>query len=342
MRNVFFRNGMNGWGIPSMRTFTLSLVLLWGANPICVAADGASFSIVEAQQQEKKISGKVVDANGEPLIGVSILAKKTGNGTITDIDGNFSLNVRVGDILSFSYMGFQTQDILIYEKMRARLDIVMKINAELLDEVVVIGYGTQSKRNVTGAVSKIKMSETENLPNTNVAQSLRGRVAGVQFTDNGRPGQNGSILIRGPRSLSADNNPLIVLDGVIYNGVISDINPNDILSMEVLKDASASAIYGSRAANGVILITSKKGTTEKPTIKLNMMYGFSDPGHTVKILSPERYIQKVLDFRREAWKWIWRMWQVILLRMKLRIIWPAGLLILGILERRMRVFNHTI
>lgn len=300
MRNVFVKNRMNGWSIPSMGTFTLSLVLLWGVNPICAATDGVDFGIVEMKQQEKKISGKVVDANGEPLIGVSILAKKTGHGTITDIDGNFLLNVPVGETLSFSYMGFQTQEILISEKMRTRLSIVMKVNAELLDEVVVIGYGTQSKRNVTGAVSKIKMSETENLPNTNVAQSLRGRVAGVQFTDNGRPGQNGSILIRGPRSLSADNNPLIVLDGVIYNGVISDINPNDISSMEVLKDASASAIYGSRAANGVILITSKKGTTEKPTIKLNMMYGFSEPGHTVKILSPERYIQKVMDFRREA------------------------------------------
>src|SRR5690606_5153963 len=119
-----------------------------------------------------------------------------------------------------------------------------------LDEVVVIGYGTQSRRNVTGSVSKVDMRATENLPNTNVTQAIRGRVAGVQVTDSGRPGQNGSILIRGPRSLSGGNSPLIILDGIFFNGTIATINPNHIESIEILKDASAAAIYGSRAANG--------------------------------------------------------------------------------------------
>lgn len=258
------------------------------------------YNISKNEQNDVKVYGRVVDNNGEPLVGVSVYAQKTGNGTITDAEGNFLLYVGLGDTISFSYIGFQTQNILVSDRNQSMWNIMMSIDSELLDEVVVVGYGAQSKRNVTGSVSKIKMSMTENLPNTSVTQTLRGRIAGVQFTDNGRPGQNGNILIRGPRSLSASNNPLIVLDGVIYNGVISDINPNDISSMEVLKDASASAIYGSRAANGVILITSKKGISEKPNIKLNMLYGISQAGHTVKLLSPERYIQKVLDFRRES------------------------------------------
>lgn len=244
------------------------------------------------------ITGLVVDSANEPLIGVTVKAKNANEGTITDLNGQFSLTVNTGETLVFSYIGYATQEVTV--KTIGHLRIVLQERVNMLTETVVIGYGSQSKRNVTGAVSKIKMSETENLPNTSVTQSLRGRVAGVQFTDNGRPGQNGTILIRGPRSLSAGNNPLIVLDGIIYNGVISDINPNDISSMEVLKDASASAIYGSRAANGVILITSKKGVSEKPIIRFNTFYGFSEPGHTVKILSPERYVQKILDFRREA------------------------------------------
>jgi TonB-linked SusC/RagA family outer membrane protein len=195
-------------------------------------------------------------------------------------------------------VGFAGQEVTIGD--RALLNVVLEAANRALDEVVVVGYGAQSRRNVTGAVAKVDMKQTENLPNTNVTQSLRGRVAGVQFTDNGRPGQNGSILIRGPRSLAGGNNPLIVLDGIFFNGSLSDINPNDIESMEVLKDASAAAIYGSRAANGVILITSKKGTTQKPTIRINAFTGISEMGHTVKLLSPDRYLQKTLDYRAQS------------------------------------------
>lgn len=247
---------------------------------------------------QDKISGLVVDANNEPLIGVGITVEGTSRGIITDIDGRFVLEAKKGQLLIFSYVGFQQKKIEVTDSKNIVITLLPNVN--VLDETVVIGYGTQSKRNVTGAISKIEMSATENLPNTSVTQTLRGRVAGVQFTDNGRPGQNGTILIRGSRSLNGSLTPLIVLDGTIYNGVISDINPNDIQSMEVLKDASASAIYGSRAANGVILITSKKGKSDKPSINFNMMYGISEAGHTPKLLSPERYIQKTLDFRREA------------------------------------------
>ena len=142
------------------------------------------------------------------------------------------------------------------------------------------------------------MSDMESRPNTNVTQALRGQVAGVQFTDNGRPGQNGSILVRGPRSLSGGNDPLIILDGIYFNGSMIDINPNDIESMEVLKDASSAAIYGSRAANGVILITSKKGKTEKPNINVSAFYGLSDWASKLKLLTPERYLEKSMEIRR--------------------------------------------
>ncbi len=245
---------------------------------------------------DRVVRGKVTDERGEVLPGVNILIKDTQQGTTTDSNGYFSLSVPDEKaVLSFSFVGYLSQEIVVNNQ--AMLDIILKIDQKALEEVVVVGYGTQSKRNVTGAVSKVNMKDTENLPTTNIAQSLRGRVSGVQFTDSGRPGQNGTILIRGPRSLSGGNNPLIILDGIFFNGSMTDINPNDIESMEILKDASAAAIYGSRAANGVILITSKKGAGEKPTIRLNQYSGLSGWSYKPKLLSPERYIQKTLDAR---------------------------------------------
>ena len=206
-------------------------------------------------------------------------------------------NVPTTGILIFSSIGYENQEIPVNN--RKEIDVKLKSSSESLDQVVVVGYGTQSKRKITGAISEVDMSKTENLPNTNVSQALSG-VAGVQFTGSGRPGQDGTILIRGQNSLSANNNPLIVVDGIIFNGELSDINPQDIQSMDILKDASAASIYGSRAANGVILITSKKGTTEKPTLRLNVFSGLSDFASQVKLLSPERYIQRRLDWRRQT------------------------------------------
>ena len=247
-------------------------------------------------QQKRQITGTVTDQQGEPVIGANIIEKGTINGTVTDVDGHFSINVADNATLNISYIGYLPQDINIAGRTSFR--IVLEEDTKLLDEVVVIGYGTQSRRNVTGSVSKVDMSDLENLPNTNITQALRGSVAGVQFTDNGRPGQNGSILVRGPRSLSAGNSPLIILDGIFFNGSMIDINPNDIASIEILKDASSSAIYGSRAANGVILITSKRGKSEKPVINVNSYYGLSDWAARMPLLSPERYLEKSMEIRR--------------------------------------------
>lgn len=248
-------------------------------------------------QQQKSISGKVTDSFGSPLPGVTVVVKGTTQGTISSSNGEYSLpNVSSGATLVFSFVGLKTKEIIVTNK--DVIDVILNDETIGMDEVVVIGYGSQSIRNVTGSISKIDMKENKNLSNTNIMQSLRGNVAGVQFTDNGRPGQGGSILIRGQRSLSGSNAPLIILDGSQYNGSINDLNPNDISSMEILKDASAAAIYGSRAANGVILISLKEGATEKPTIKFNAFYGLSDWSHKIKLLSPERYLEKTLEIRR--------------------------------------------
>ncbi|GAB2578509.1 SusC/RagA family TonB-linked outer membrane protein [Spirosoma areae] len=249
---------------------------------------------------DQTISGTVTDEKGGGLPGVSVVIKGTQRGTTTDPDGKYKLTTPndVPITLTFSFVGYASQEVVVGN--RSTLNISLVPDKKSLDEVVVIGYGTQSKRNVTGSVAKVDLKQLVNTPNTNISQALRGRVAGVQFTDNGRPGQGGSILVRGQRSISANNNPLIVVDGIFFNGSLADINPNDIESMEVLKDASAAAIYGSRAANGVILITSKKGTTDKPTIRVNSYYGVSDWSYKMKLLSPERYIQKTLDFRSQT------------------------------------------
>lgn len=269
------------------------------SNPVYDKGQGIEESI-SSTQPDIIINGKVIDSeSGEPIPGVSVTLKGTNRGTSTNNVGEFSLSIPDSKaMLVFSFVGYQKQEVEVGSI--TKLNISLKAEISALDEVVVVGYGTQSRRNVTGSVAKVDMKQIENLPNTNVAQSLRGRVAGVQFTDNGRPGQGGSILIRGQRSISASNNPLIILDGIFFEGSLNDINPGDVESMEVLKDASATAIYGARAANGVILISSKKGTTEKPTIRFNSYYGVSDWSYKPKLLTGERYIQKTLDWRSQS------------------------------------------
>ncbi len=245
------------------------------------------------------VEGLVRDEKGSSLPGVSITEKGTSNVVVTDEKGKFTITVKDDKaILEFSSIGFTTQEIPV--RGNASLDITLLSKTSSMNEVIVVGYGAQSKRNVTGAIAKVDMKQMENLPNTNVSQALRGRVAGVQFIDNGRPGQGGSILIRGTRSLNGGNNPLIIVDGIQFNSGIADINPNDIESMEILKDASAAAIYGSRAANGVILITSKKGKSEKPSIRANVFYGRSDWSYKMKLLSPQRYLEALLDWRKQS------------------------------------------
>ena len=277
--------------------FMRKLLVMKYKRTLCVLVLLLGFSTVSFLQarQPRTLTGTVTGKNG-PLEGISVLVKGEGNGTKTNTEGYYSIQISSDAVLIFSGIGYHTLEVSAAGKNV--VDVALQDSITVNDEVVVVGYGSQSRRNVTGAVTRVDMKTTEGLPNTNVTQSLRGRVAGVQFTDNGRPGQNGSILIRGPRSLSAGNAPIIILDGAFFNGSLIDINSNDIASMEILKDASAAAIYGSRAANGVILITSKKGSSEKPTIGVNLFYGISDWATQMDLLSPDRYREKSMEIRR--------------------------------------------
>ena len=215
---------------------------------------------VAAVQQTRQATGHVEDSQG-PLIGATVMEKGTNNGTVTDFDGNFSLNVQPGATLVISYVGYESMEI----KAGDNVQVKMKEDGHVVNEVVVIGYGTQRREAVTGSVANIGGEKLNQVAASNAAEALQGRVAGVLMTQtSSKPGAEMQIRIRGQRSLSASNDPLIVLDGIPFMGSLSDINPADIKSMDILKDASATAIYGSRGANGVIIITTVKGAQGTP------------------------------------------------------------------------------
>ena len=220
----------------------------------------AATESVASVQQTKQATGQVSDSQG-PLIGATVMEKGTSNGTVTDFNGNFSLNVKPGATLVVSYVGYVSQEI----KAGDNAHVTLKEDGHVVNEVVVIGYGTQRREAVTGSVANIGGEKLNQVAATNAAQALQGRVAGVLMTQtSSKPGAEMQIRIRGQRSLSASNDPLIVLDGIPFMGQLSDINPADIKSMDILKDASATAIYGSRGANGVIIITTVKGAQGTP------------------------------------------------------------------------------
>ena len=212
---------------------------------------------------QNSVKGTVSDGSGEPIIGASVRVVGTNTGVITDINGQFNVNAASNARLSVSYVGYVTQEVNVGG--RQNIDIVLSEDNTTLNDVVVIGYGTQRREAVTGSVANVNGEKLNQIAATNAAQALQGRVAGVLMTQtSSKPGAEMQIRIRGQRSLTASNDPLIVLDGIPFMGQLSDINPTDIKSMDILKDASATAIYGSRGANGVILITTEKGSMGLP------------------------------------------------------------------------------
>lgn len=219
----------------------------------------------------------VVMAEGEPdpVIGANVVLKGTTNGTITDFDGNFSIEAKAGDVLVFSYLGYKTQEVKV-TNTSAPVKVTLASDNVMLDEVVAIGYGAMKKSDLTGAVTSVKAEELTKAPVSGLDQALQGRAAGVTVTTNsGQPGEAATIRIRGIGSAIGGNDPLYVVDGVITSD-ISFLAPNDIQSMEILKDASATAIYGSRGANGVILVTTKSGGSGKPNITFDAYWGFQN------------------------------------------------------------------
>jgi len=221
---------------------------------------------VFSSQQTSKISGKVIDSSGSPLPGVTVVVKGTTNGAIANLDGIYNLsNVPTGATISYSFVGMKTEEILVGNK--TVINVTLTEETIGLDEVVAVGYGTVKKSDVTGAVTRITEETLKERPVSNVLQAMQGKAAGIDINSNMKPGELPQITIRGNRSIQATNAPLYVIDGIPFAaGNVADINPNDISSVEILKDASATAIYGSRGANGVILITTKRGEKGKVTI----------------------------------------------------------------------------
>jgi TonB-linked SusC/RagA family outer membrane protein len=243
---------------------------------------------------QQTIQGKVVDGDGFGLIGANVLVKGTLTGTVTDFDGNYQVSASEGDVLVFSYIGYTTQEIIV--GTNTEINVTLLEGTEL-DEVVVIGYGTKKKSNVVGAVTSVNLEEATALPTTNVSEMLRGRAAGVQVNlADARPGGSSNIVIRGNVSVAPNgNNPLIIVDGLPYDN-LNDVAPDDIANIEILKDASSTAIYGSRASNGVILVTTKSGKEGRVSIDY---HGYTTTQAITKNFN-QYDGQQFIDLRREA------------------------------------------
>lgn len=249
------------------------------------------FPQIHVYAQEINISGTVIDNEGETLPGVSVAVKGTTTGTITNIDGYYTLSVNKGATLVFSYVGYLSKEVVV--ENQTLLNITLSSSTVGLDEVVVVGYGTQSRRTITSAITKVGGEALQNIPINTVGEGLKGKIAGARlYSDNNTPGADAVIRIRGGSSINKSNDPLILVDGV--ERAFSGLNPNDIESIEVLKDASSTAIYGSRASNGVVLITTKKGTYNKaPTITFEANVALQQAGMLYDFMNAEDYLRTV-------------------------------------------------
>lgn len=253
---------------------------------------------LHAQQQAKTVTGTVTDVSGEPIIGANIRIKGTTTGTITDIDGNFSIEAKPQSVIEVSYIGYLTQETVINNQKSIRF--LLKEDTKTLDEVVVIGYGVQKKADLTGSVANINTEKLNTQSNANIGQALQGKIAGVDIvSQGGAPGSGTRIMVRGIGTLN-NASPLYIVDGMYMNS-IDHINPNDIASIDVLKDASSAAIYGSRAANGVIIVTTKEGsnTERKPIIDLSVNLGISTASKFLDMLDAKGWAE-VTTIARQA------------------------------------------
>ena len=260
--------------------------------------------VVEAEPKVQEVfaditvSGKVTDEGGEPLPGASVVVQGTSNGTITDIGGNFQLNAADDDILLVSFVGYQSLEVPV--NSRSIINVKLNLDTEQLEEVVVIGYGTQKKSDLTGSVSSVSSEDLEAYPTFNTAQALKGRATGVEVKQNsGNPSARIEVRIRGANSMIGSNDPLYVVDGVPLLGGIDFISPSDIKSMDILKDASATAIYGARGANGVVIITTKSGSkSQKGTISIDSYYGVQNEVNRYEVLNASEYATVVNEWMR--------------------------------------------
>lgn len=284
-------------------------------NKIVLSIDsdpGAGIYTIERQIEEeladRTLKGRVTDDNGEGLPGVSIILKGTQRGTVTDVEGNYELTVPDDNAtLIYSFVGYVSEEQVV--GTRSAIDIILKTDQKALEEIVVVGYGTQKKRDVSTAISSVSSKELKDKPMANFASAMAGKMAGVRIANtNTAPGGGTTIRIRGVNSINASNNPLIVIDGFpLKDGFdknenpLNSINVADIESIEVLKDASSSAIYGTQAANGVIMITTKKGKKGKPTLSINASTGFDRMINKIDVLNREDFLKYIDDARANAY-----------------------------------------
>ena len=283
----YFSNGI-------FKTMALALMLIMVHGTAAFAGSGTAL-------QKKSVTGKILSTSGESIPGVSILVKGTAHGTISDIDGNFTIKgVNSEDILVFSFIGMKEVEVTVGDQ--TSLDVTMEDAVIGVDEVVVVGYGTQKKSDITGSVSSVSEERLAKIPVSNVMQAVQGAVSGVNVTQvSSIPGEAPQVLVRGGGSLTASTSPYVVVDGIPISkmgGSINDINPNDIKSIEILKDASATAIYGMNGANGVILITTKNGKSSTPTIKYSGYVGVEEFAHIPEMVSPEELLARYAEGNR--------------------------------------------
>ena len=306
---------MNAFGVlnPSRRVAVVLATSLFTLAPLSAMA-GAGNDLnanksLAVQQDKKTVTGTVVDTNGEPIIGATVREVGSQTATITDVNGNFKLSVKSGAMLSVSSIGFKEQTV----KAGANVTVTLQDDAEVLDQVVVVGYGTAKRKDVSGAITSVKFDDGKitNLPNPNALAALSSQVAGLRYapTSSASGDNSGTMTLRGknviPSSPSAsaqgNNAPLLIVDGVISYGGINEINTNDIATIDVLKDAAAAAIYGSRAANGVIIITTKRGASAQPTVRFNTQWSFSDWSRSPKMVEDkERFLMNRFYAKKAA------------------------------------------
>ncbi len=275
--------------------FGISVLLLMQGSFQILAFSGFTVSDAENLQQ-KVVTGIVIDSKNNPLAGVNVVEKGTINGVMTGSDGKFSISVAsASSTLTFSFIGYESKEIVI--GTQNTVDVILSESLTGLDEVVVIGYGTARKRDVTGSISSISGSKLQEVQTPNVISQLKGRTAGVDVVSNSSsPGASGQIRIRGERSLSGTNDPLLIVDGIPFSGSINDLNPTDILSVDILKDASATAIYGYRGSNGVILISTKRGKEGKALVSFDSYFGITTLMDQLRVFSGE----ELAAFKLEA------------------------------------------
>ncbi|NBB21977.1 SusC/RagA family TonB-linked outer membrane protein [Runella sp. CRIBMP] len=241
------------------------------------------------------VKGKIIDENQQGLPGVNVVEKGTTNGTSTDANGAFSINLTgKAPILVLSFVGYTPQEIPVNNQ--TSLNVTMKTDNRLLNEVVVVGYGTQKKKDLTGSIASADLVAFKESPNVSILQSLKGSLPGLTISQTNRAGDEPSINIRGTSTLNGNTSPLIIVDGIIFNGRLSDINPSDVASVDVLKDPSSKAVYGSQAANGVVLVTTKTGrAATKPSITYSGSYAVSSPTVDAKLLRRDAFLEKIRD-----------------------------------------------